>query len=112
MFSPDGSTAYSREKEVYGLFIKYIRQVARGRQPSPTLSSILIFIIGAVEEPVLGFAQQPTITFVKGQVNYQVISHLFKCQSVYYCCTNTKMQGRGVIIPTIIIIGRLLLRAK
>lgn len=77
VFSPEGSTAYSREKEVYGLFIKYIRQVASGRRPPLTLSSILIFITGAAEEPVLGFTQQPTITFVKGQVNDQVIINHF-----------------------------------
>jgi len=77
VFSPEGSTAYSREKEVYDLFIKYIRQVASGRRPPLTLSSILIFITGAAEEPVLGFTQQPTITFVKGQVNDQVIINHF-----------------------------------
>ena len=27
-FSPDGSTAFSREKSVYGLFVKYVRQVS------------------------------------------------------------------------------------
>ena len=76
VFSPEGSTAYSREKEVYGLFIKYIRQVASGRRSPLTLNSILIFITGAAEEPVLGFIQQPTITFVKGQFNDQVNNHI------------------------------------
>ena len=28
-FSPDGATAFSREKSVYGLFVKYVRQVSR-----------------------------------------------------------------------------------
>ena len=63
---PEGSTAYSKEKEVYGLFVKYIRQVASGGRPPVTLSSILIFVTGAAEEPVLGFTKQPTITFVNG----------------------------------------------
>ena len=27
-FSPDGLTAFSREKSVYGLFVKYVRQVS------------------------------------------------------------------------------------
>ena len=72
MFAPEGSTAYSKEKEVYGLFVKYIRQVASGRRPPVTLSSILIFVTGAAEEPVLGFTKQPTITFVNGHANDQV----------------------------------------
>ena len=42
VFAPEGSIAYSKEKEVYGLFVKYIRQVASGRRPPVTLSSILI----------------------------------------------------------------------
>lgn len=67
-----GSTAYSKEKEVYGLFVKYIRQVASGRRPPVTLSSILIFVTSAAEEPVLGFTMQPTITFVNGHANDQV----------------------------------------
>ena len=28
-FSPDGSIAFSCEKSVYGLFVKYVRQVSR-----------------------------------------------------------------------------------
>ena len=72
VFAPEGPTAHSKEKEVYGLFVKYIRQVASGRQPSVTLSSILIFVTGAAEEPVLGFTKQPTITFVNGHANDQV----------------------------------------
>ena len=55
-----------------GLFVKYIRQVASGRRPPVTLSSILIFVTGAAEEPVLGFTKQPTITFVNGHANDQV----------------------------------------
>ena len=72
VFPTEGSTAYSKEKEVYGLFVKYIRQVASGRRPPVTLSSILIFVTGAAEEPPLGSTKQPTITFVNGQANDQV----------------------------------------
>ena len=28
IFSPDGSTAFSREKSVLGLFVKYVRQIS------------------------------------------------------------------------------------
>lgn len=75
VFSPEGSTALSREKEVYSLFIKYIRQVASGRRPPLTLSSILVFVTGAAEEPVLGFTLQPSITFVNERGNDQVSWH-------------------------------------
>ena len=63
-FSPEGSTAFSREKEVYSIFVKYIREVASGRRQQVTLPDILSFVTGCSEEPVLGFAMKPTIEFV------------------------------------------------
>ena len=58
VFAPEGSTAISREKEIYGGFIKYVREVASGRRHPVDLSSILIFVTGAAEEPVLKISQQ------------------------------------------------------
>lgn len=63
-FSPEGSTAFSREKEVYSIFVKYIREVASGRRQQVTLPDILSFVTGCSEEPVIGFAMKPTIEFV------------------------------------------------
>ena len=71
-FSPDGSTACSKEKEVYACFVKYVRQVASGRRHPLSLSSILIFVTGAAEEPVLGFTIQPSITFAHGETFQKV----------------------------------------
>ena len=73
VFAPEGSTAHSKEKEIYALFVKYVRQVASGRRAPLNLSSILVFVTGSAEDPVLGFAIQPTITFVCGQTVTQVI---------------------------------------
>lgn len=67
VFSPDMSTAYSKEKEVYACFVKYVRQLASGRRHPLSLSSILIFVTGAAEEPVLGFTMHPSITFSHGE---------------------------------------------
>ena len=63
-FSPEGSTAFSREKEIYSIFVKYIREVSSGRRQPVTLSSVLSFATGYSEEPVLGFAMKPTIEFI------------------------------------------------
>lgn len=53
--SPDISTAYSKEKEVYACFVKCVRQGASVRRHPLSLRSRLISEIGAAEEPVLGF---------------------------------------------------------
>ena len=66
-FSEEGSSAYLKEKKVYALFVKYVREVGSGRRAPITLSSVLIFTTGAAEEPVLGFAIQPCIRFVGEQ---------------------------------------------
>lgn len=62
-FSEEGSSAFLKEKEMYSLLIKYIRQVASGRREPITLGSMLAFVTGAEEEPILGFAIPPSITF-------------------------------------------------
>lgn len=65
-FSEEGSSALLREKQMYALFVKYIREVGSGRR-SLTLQNVLAFCTGATEEPVLGFSINPSIHFIKGQ---------------------------------------------
>ena len=62
-FSEEGSTCYLREKQVYALFVKYVREVSSGRRDGITLSNVLVFVTGASEEPVLGFVLHPSIKF-------------------------------------------------
>lgn len=63
-FSAEGSTSCSREKELYSIFVRYIREVASGRRSNLKLEHILSFATGTSEEPVLGYTLQPTITFL------------------------------------------------
>lgn len=42
--------------------MKYVRQVANGRRSPLKLSSILIFVTEAAEEPALGFTMDQSIT--------------------------------------------------
>ena len=65
--SPEGSTAISKEKELYSIFVHYVRQVASGRRKPVTLNSILEFVTCASEEPILGFAKHPSITFTSSE---------------------------------------------
>ena len=53
MFSPAGSTAISKEKELYSIFVHYVRQVASDRRKPVTLNCILEFVTCASEEPIL-----------------------------------------------------------
>ena len=61
-FSQEGASALQREKEIYGVFIKYIREVASGRRVIQ-LGDILSFVTGSSDEPVLGFVTKPTLCF-------------------------------------------------
>lgn len=67
-FSEEGSNALKHEKEVYQLFVRYVREVASGRRSCGErhleLCHILEFLTGASEEPVLGFGMDPSIEFV------------------------------------------------
>ena len=63
-FSAEGSSSCSREKELYSIFVHYIREVASGRRSNLKLEHILSFATGTSEEPVLGYTLQPTITFL------------------------------------------------
>ena len=72
-FSEPGSNAIRLEKECYSVFVKYVREVAAGRrtcgQKKLDLGSILKFVSGATEEPLLGFTIKPKITFVLPKEN-------------------------------------------
>ena len=67
-FSEEGSNTLKKEKEVYQLFVKYVREVAASRrvcgQTTLDLSHILQFATGTAEEPVLGFSLAPSLEFI------------------------------------------------
>ena len=67
-FSEEGSNALTMEKEVYQMFVRYVREVAAGRRVcgdiTLDLSHILQFVTGAAEEPVLGFFLPPSLKFI------------------------------------------------
>ena len=67
-FSEEGSNSLKYEKEVYQLFVRYIREVASGRrscgEKTLDLGNILEFVTGASHEPALGFVMPPVISFV------------------------------------------------
>ena len=67
-FSEEGSNSLKYEKEVYQLFVRYVREVASGRrscgEKTLDLGSILEFATGASHEPALGFFMPPVISFV------------------------------------------------
>lgn len=73
----EGSTYCLREKQVYALFVKYVR-VSSGRRDRIILSLFLVFVAGASEEPVLGFVLHPflNLLFVKNLIRYMTISSL------------------------------------
>lgn len=66
-FSDAGSNALVKEKEVYQLFVRYVREVAGGRRIcgnlTLSLGNILQFSTGTTEEPILGFQIHPSIEF-------------------------------------------------
>ena len=64
-FSPHGSNQRIFENKIYEFMMKYIRETAAGRVPSITLESILQFVTCCDNEPVLGFALNPTINFTQ-----------------------------------------------
>lgn len=67
-FSEEGSNTFTKEKESYQMFVRYVREVASSRrvcgQVTLNLSHILQFATGAAEEPVLGFIQPPSLQFI------------------------------------------------
>ena len=74
-FSEEGSSMYLKEKAMYALFVKYVRQVASGRREPLTLGSLLIFATCASEEPPLGFVVHPSITFTCEEDDCAQVQH-------------------------------------
>ena len=67
---------YFKEKALYALFVKYVRQVASGRRELITLSSLLIFATCASDEPPLGFVVRLSITFTCKDEESIKVQHL------------------------------------
>lgn len=69
-FSEEGSNALKKEKEVYQLFAKYVREVAASTcrrvcgQTTIDLSHILQFATGTAEEPAIAFSLAPSLEFI------------------------------------------------
>lgn len=67
--SEQGSNSRKYQKEVYGAFIRYVKEVAAGRRVSGSLTlnlgHILQFVCGTDEEPILGFVRSPEINFIE-----------------------------------------------
>jgi hypothetical protein len=65
--SEEGSNTAMYEKEVYQLFVRYVREVASGRrscgEKTLELGNLLEFVTGASNQPVLGFVMPPSIEF-------------------------------------------------
>ena len=49
-FSQEGFTCNLREKQVYVLLVKFVREVSSGRRDGITLSHALVFVTRASEE--------------------------------------------------------------
>ena len=74
-FSSEGSTVYSREKKIYTLFVRYLREVASGRRGNITLGDILQFVTGCEDMPLLGFSEQPTMKFALSDFTQVIFSN-------------------------------------
>ena len=76
-FSEQGSNALMKEKEVYQVFVSYIREVASNRRSTPkiniSLENILQFTTCATEEPILSFEIQSSIEFIIPPKNGMVL---------------------------------------
>lgn len=66
-FSEDGCNQRQHENVVYAEFSKYCREAAGGKRGNITLEHILQFTTATDEEPVLGFATDPSIQFVSSK---------------------------------------------
>ncbi|XP_061195039.1 uncharacterized protein LOC133203233 [Saccostrea echinata] len=69
-FDTEGTNRNTLERNAYSAFLRYLREVASGRRENLCLGSILQFITGTDEEPVLGFKIQPSIRFVEVDQSY------------------------------------------
>lgn len=59
----EGSNCRNYQMATYDKFSKYLREVACGRRFNVSLGDILQFVTGSNEEPLLGFAIDPSIQF-------------------------------------------------
>ncbi|KAL3841723.1 hypothetical protein ACJMK2_019829 [Sinanodonta woodiana] len=66
-FSEEGTNNNQFEKTVYAAFLRYLREVASGRRKAVCLESVLQFITGTDEEPVLGFKIPASIRFTSAE---------------------------------------------
>lgn len=66
-FSEEGSNALKKGKEVYQMFVKYVREVAASRRvcghTTLELSHIRQFSTASAEEPILGFTIEPSVHY-------------------------------------------------
>ncbi|CAH3129340.1 unnamed protein product, partial [Pocillopora meandrina] len=65
IFSDEATNQRHREERTYRLFLNYLKEVSAGRGVDGNISlcSILKFVTGCENEPVLGFQMKPTICF-------------------------------------------------
>nr|XP_058969518.1 uncharacterized protein LOC131795926 [Pocillopora verrucosa] len=65
IFSDEATNQRQREERTYRLFLNYLKEVSAGRRVDGNISlhSILKFVTGCENEPVLGFQMKPTICF-------------------------------------------------
>ncbi|KAL3871117.1 hypothetical protein ACJMK2_039136 [Sinanodonta woodiana] len=63
----EGTNNNQSEKTVYAAFLRFLREVASGRREAVCLESVLQFINGTDEEPVLGFKIPASIRFTSSE---------------------------------------------
>lgn len=65
IFSDEASNRRQREERTYRLFLNYLKEVSAGRRVDGNISlhSILKFVTGCENEPVLGFQMKPSDCF-------------------------------------------------
>ncbi|XP_065673263.1 uncharacterized protein LOC136090491 [Hydra vulgaris] len=90
-----------KEKEIYSMFVKYVREVASGRRECVSLANILSFVTGASEEPLLGFALQPSVEFIptieadeKDQKTHEAYMYI----PTAHTCSNCLVLPRGWLL--------------
>ncbi|KAK3593468.1 hypothetical protein CHS0354_036992 [Potamilus streckersoni] len=66
-FSEEGTNNNQFDKTVYAAFLRYLREVASGRREAVCLESVLQFITGTDEKPVLGFKIPVNIRFTSSE---------------------------------------------
>ncbi|CAH3037630.1 unnamed protein product [Pocillopora meandrina] len=74
--SREGSTCCLREKQVYALFVKFVREASSGRRDGITLNHVLVFVTGLLrsQSKDLSFTPLLNLLFVKNLIRYMSIS--------------------------------------